>query len=327
MRDSAASIEVNPPDDDSPITGFIEVDDRLHVIKARGVYRLTFADEIDPDRKNPRIPNTVQRVLKMGSDSELLGKTLFTAQNLFKSTHFPKDVAGDRGLTLTLAIARDLVSMSIVADSLRDKEQTTVATSKVTIRKDRSVIIPDVGEVQAECKAFLQQAGHVQRELLDIVRLFYRGQKFKKWFDSFTKTISKTADNNDEFLAFLNSARPLLRFVRDARNCVEHPKDDEFVKVTDFFINSDGYLVTPTIEVIHPISRLEPTSASQFMRYVTDGLVNTVEPMLGFLCGRHVQPVAGLQFVVCVIPEEKRKNRHVRFGYALVHGDNVIPAS
>lgn len=327
MRESAGSIEVNPPDDDSAITGMIIIDDQMHVIKERGVYRVTLADEIDPDRKNPSIPNTVQRVLKMGSDSELIGKTLLTAQTLFKSTYLPKEVDCNRALSLTLAIARDLVSMSNAADSLRDKEEKTVAASEVVRRKDGSVIVPDVGVIEAECKAFLQQAGHVQRELLEIVKLFYRDKKFKRWFDSLEKVISATDDKDDPFLKFLNAALPLLRFVREARNCVEHPTDDQFVKVVDFFINSDGYLVAPTIAVAHPTSPLEPTSASHFMRQITDELVTTVELMLGFLCGRHVQPFAAMQFSVCILPEDKRQNRHVRLGYALFDGHNVIPAS
>ena len=327
MRDSAGSMDINPPDDDSPITGVVVVDDQMHIIKERGVYRVTLADEIDPDRKNPKIPNTVQRVLRMGSDSELIGRTLLTAQNLFKTAYLPKEIDCDRGLSLTLAIAKNLVSMSVAADSLRDKEEKTVTAGEVTIRKDRSVVLSDVGVVEPECRAFLQQADHVQRELLEIVRLFYRDQKFRKWFDSFAKLMSQTLDDNDEFLKFLNSALPLFRFVRDARNCNEHPKDNEFVRVTDLFINSDGKLVAPTIEVIHPTSRLELTSASIFMRRITDDLVTIVESMLGHLCGHHVQAFAGIQFSVCVLPEDKRQNKNVRLGYAVFDGKNVIPAS
>lgn len=252
---------------------------------------------------------------------------LLTAHKLFNSSYLPKEVDCDRAISLTLAIARDLVSMSGAADSLRDEEEKTVSASKVTRRKDGSVIIPDVGVVEAKCKAFLVQAGHVQRELLKIVKLFYRKKSFKKWFDSIAKHISETADESDEFLSFINQVLPLLRFVRVARNCVEHPQDDKYVKVMDFFINSSGQLVPPTIEVIHPTSRLEPTSASEFMRQITDELVTTVELMLGFLCGRHVQSVAGFQFLVCYLPEDKRQYRHVRLGYALVDGKNVIPAS
>lgn len=327
MRDSAGSMEVNTPDDDSPITGMIVIDDQMHVVKERGVYRMMLADEIDPARKNPSIPNTVQRVLNMGSDSELIGKTLLTGQKLFNSSYLPKEVDCGRAMVLTFAIARDLVSMSAAADELREKEQKAVSRSQITRRKDGSVVVPDVGEVEAACKAFLQQAGHVQQSLLEIVKLFYRDQNFRKWFDSFAKLVSKTTDENDDFLKFLNAVLPLLRFVRNARNCVEHPKDNELVRVTDYFINPDGQLVAPTIEVVHPTSQLNPTSVSSFMRQITDELVLTVESMLGFLCGRHVNAFGGFQFSVCVIPEDKRQDRHVRLGYAVFDGDKVIPAS
>ena len=97
------------------------------------------------------------------------------------------------------------------------------------------------------------------------------------------------------------------------------------VKVTDFFINEDGQIVPPTIEVIHPTSMLKPTNAISFMREITDGLVNIVESMLGFLCGYHVQPVAGMQISVAILPEDRRQNKNVRFGYAVFDGENIIP--
>ena len=96
---------------------------------------------------------------------------------------------------------------------------------------------------------------------------------------------------------------------------------------TDFFINSDGQLVAPTIEVIHRTSPLGPTSASIFMRQTKDELVTIVESMLGFLCARHVQTFGAMQFSVCILPEEKRQNRNVRLGYAVFDGENFIPAS
>jgi hypothetical protein len=83
LRESALSMEVGEPD--GPITGFVKIDDRLHIVTIRAIYRIMLADEIDPGRTNPNVPNAQQKVLDHGSESEMVGKTLLTAKQLFDS--------------------------------------------------------------------------------------------------------------------------------------------------------------------------------------------------------------------------------------------------
>ena len=135
-RDAAVGIEVNPPDDDSPIIEFLTLDEKLYVLKERGLYRVMLADEIDPERKNIEIPNTVQRALRMGADSEIVGRTLLTGKALFKSEFLPNEIDCNRAMTLLLEITRDLVAMSITAAELSEKEDGTFAASNVSRRKD-----------------------------------------------------------------------------------------------------------------------------------------------------------------------------------------------
>src|SRR4051812_42999973 len=83
LRESALSMEVG--ESDSPITGFVKIGGRLHIVTTRAIYRIMLADEIDPDRTNPDVPNSQQKVLDYGSDSEFVGKTLLTAKQLLDS--------------------------------------------------------------------------------------------------------------------------------------------------------------------------------------------------------------------------------------------------
>lgn len=325
LRNGAFSIEINPLEDKSPISESLTIDERLHVLKKKGVYHIRLADEIDPERKNINVPNTVQRVLRMGSDSELVGRTLLTGKTLFNSNYLPKEVDCEMAMTLLLALVRSLVAMSMAADALCEREKQTLEAGDVSRRKDGSVLLPDVGIVEAECKAFLQQAGHCLRELLEIVKLFYRGQKFSGWFDSFRTQLDKFQERDDGFIEFLDATLPLLRFINNARNCIEHPKKTKFVRVTDFFINEKGELVSPIIEVVHPDTPQKPISASRLMTVITEDVTNAVESMIVFLCRAHAQPFAGMQTSVIQLPKERIRDSHVHFGYGVWMNGEIRP--
>lgn len=325
LRNSGGSISINPPDDDSPTMGFLNIKDQLYVIKKRGIYRLYLADDFDPDRTNLRIPSAFQRVIKMDTESELIGRTLLTGEKLFKNDVLQKKVDCDEAMSLTLAITHSLVAMRNTATDLKKLEERTILASDLAIRKDGSLMLPDIGEVEAKCKFFLQQAGHVHRELLEIVKLFYPDQNFRRWFDSVRGFIKESGDENDGFTEFLECNLPILRLVRNARNCVEHPKKSQFVKVMDFYISLDAELITSTIEVIHPDSPYPTTSAPSFMKYITDAMVEIVELMIVFLCGRHIQAVGTIQPILYKIPDDKKQNKHINFGYGVLLNDEIVP--
>ena len=67
LRDGGGSLTVNTPDDDTPIREMISTGDRLLVVKDKGVYEVTLADRIDPERTNPAVPNTIQKILPFGA--------------------------------------------------------------------------------------------------------------------------------------------------------------------------------------------------------------------------------------------------------------------
>lgn len=86
-----------------------------------------------------------------------------------------------------------------------------------------SMTVPSMGDVRGETKAFLQKADHVAVALFNIAKLFYGDEIGPRWFASLQKLASEKYGDNDGFTKFLNAALPLLQFVRNARNAVEHP--------------------------------------------------------------------------------------------------------
>jgi hypothetical protein len=76
QREGAAFMNVGSPDDLSPITSMIVIGKMLYVVKASSVYQVRMADDINPERTNPSVPNTQQKILGVGSDSEVVGRTV-----------------------------------------------------------------------------------------------------------------------------------------------------------------------------------------------------------------------------------------------------------
>ena len=56
LRSGAGSLEISIPDDDSAISEMISTDDRLLVVKGKGIYEIKLADQVDPERTNLAYP-------------------------------------------------------------------------------------------------------------------------------------------------------------------------------------------------------------------------------------------------------------------------------
>ncbi len=127
-REAAMSVEVGTDGDNSPITGMITIGSTLYIVKSSGIYELRLADEIDPQRVNPNIPNTQRRVLRLGSDSELVGKTLLTARQLFDPKFLQKDVDCDGAVSLSFDALKDLGSMAEILAEITEVQDKVFAT-------------------------------------------------------------------------------------------------------------------------------------------------------------------------------------------------------
>ncbi len=117
VRDGAGSLEVTTPDDDSDITGMLTFGDGLYAVKERGVYEIKLADQIDPERKNIHVPNTVQRVLPYGSNEPWVGAVLLTGHELLKKEILNNGIDVDRAMLLVLEIAQNIASAKEVPQS------------------------------------------------------------------------------------------------------------------------------------------------------------------------------------------------------------------
>lgn len=312
-RDSAGSFTLNNPDDGSPIKEILSLGKYLYLITEKCTYRVQMADQVDPERKNSALPPVFQQKLfDLGTNSELLRRTLMQARVLFRKEFLCIDP--DKAIELTLEALAELAALHEVCKTFASSEQAAIEKLEASPSKDRSQTVPSAGNVQTQCKTFAQKADHFAAKLMEIVRLFYSEQKGKNWDDLQAMAKGRYGDG-DPFCEVLSIAVPVLKLVRNTRDCLEHHLSG--VVVRDFEPESDGSIVVPTIEVNFRGSSLQRTRISSFMSQVAKHLLDTFEMLAAHMSSKHMKPFAGMPMEIGLLPEDVQNAWHVRFAYGM----------
>ena len=173
QRDSAGHLDVGTPDDESAITDVFSIGGSLYVIKEKGIYQVKLADEIDPKRTNPKVPNTHQRILAYGSDNEIVGHIFLTAKHLFDPAYLGRSFDHERALALTFDALKDLLAMHEILMSIEEAEARAKASYSASRGKGGALGLPSVGDLTPQGKSYIQKAHHALKALLAIVKVFY----------------------------------------------------------------------------------------------------------------------------------------------------------
>lgn len=323
IRDSAGSFQINNPDDSTPIREMFSLNDGLIMVTDKCTYKMQVADQIDPDRKNPTLPpNVQQKLFDHGIASELLCRTLMHAKVMFRKEFQKIDI--DRAKQLSFDALCDLIAMDEAAKAFKTAENTAIEKAKSLERKDMSLTIPAVGNVQSHCKTFSQKADHFAKSLFEVVRLFY--PETKNW-DHFQELVKSQYGEQDPFYKVLEIAIPVLKLVRETRNCLDKANLGG-VQIKDFEVQPDGMITPPTIEVDFRGSTQERCSTSSFMEGVKIMLLDAFEMITVHMCSKNVQPFAGMPMTIALLEENVQKAWHVRFGYGCYYQNGqFVPCS
>ena len=324
LRDGAGSLEIKTPDDDSPITGMISLADNLLVVKEKGIYAIKLADKIDPERKNINTPNSIQQILPYGSSEPWVGSVLLTGNNLLKKEILSENIDTEHAMSLVIEIAQNISGAIELSEAFNHSQINELEKHDLEIKKDRSVMLPSMRGVANKCKEFLQKSDHALDALFKVGKVFYPNIGKGAW-ESLKKEIDKENPSIDNFGEVLNQMLPFLQFVRNARNCVEHPRNEHKIITADFSVDADSNLVPPSIEITHPKTPQPPVPIVDFMGHITSNVVDIAELMLVFLCNRRIRPIQGFPVHVHEFPENQRRTKNVKYGYGIATKDSIIP--
>jgi hypothetical protein len=313
------------PEDTGGITDMCEINGSLHLLGGTAIYRVQLADEIDPQRTNITLPNTHQKVLSYGTEFPCVRQTLMTARRLFKDNVLGPAFNYKGAINLSYEALQELAAMHDLLKDLRGRlDKITEDVNNLDV-KYRSMTVPGTGDVQSLTETFLQKADHVAIDLFNIAKLFYGDDIGPRWFESLHGLICKKYGDDDPFSQFLKAALPFLKFVRNARNAIEHPDKIKSVKVTDISLLSSGELSPPCAEVIHPETPQASVPLLALMEHIADQLATAFEVMLVHLCRANVRPFAGLPLGIIEYDESQQKAFKCRYGYGTRMGDQIVP--
>ncbi len=299
---------------DGAVLAMLSIRETLYAVKEKSIYTVRLAEEIDPQRTNPTIPNSQQKLFSYGSDSPLVGRTLLTASELLDRSYLGQTFDQESGLAFAFEALKCLIAM----DEIKSQVQASIEIAKVgelTRKPNGSITIPSVPDLRARCVAFIQQAQRSLSELLNVVKLFFGIDSGRRWFESLTELVEHRYGEEDGFADFMRHVLPFLQMVRTARNCVEHPKAVEYVTVTDFALQADGKVYLPTIEVVHQKHPLHVTPVLDFMNLVSDHASQVFEVMLAHLCEKNLRQLPMAEMHLVELPEEQRRYKYVRYAY------------
>ena len=286
------------------------MEDRLLVVKGKGIYEIKLADQVDPERTNIDVPNTIQRILPYGAEDPWIGAVVLTAYHLLQSQCLARDINGAEAFAVVREIAEDIAGAHEMVENYCDAESVATRSLNPNTRKDRSVIVPALGNIDSRCNEFLQRSHHVLRELFRLVRMFYSDVSSGGWIALKTKIDGESKDI-DNFSQFLDETIPFLQLIRNARNCVEHPRSGQKLVTVDFSVDATNVLLPPTVEIIHPRTPMRRVLVNAFFTRTLEKLVRVIELMVVFLCARHVSTIGSFPVQVVEFPRLLHKSWHV----------------
>ena len=316
-RESAASFKIEAQDDDTYIEDMLSLNHRILMFTQKGIYEVTMADRIDPKRENIDLPHNVQKcILKLGTSSEIVGRTILTAKELLKKEFLAKYVVIEKILETTMDILTDLDSMH--NEMSRYKESETKEIEDYNSRpKGSSLVIPCVKDIKTYCKNFFQKADHVEQALWEIIKIFLPDFNPKGGFEKLIDFSKARYGENDVFTKHLEAILPFWQGLRNIRDCLEHRGSlkEGRLEINNFVMNSNGTIDCPSLAISFRKTEIPKAPVYLLMQEMMIGLVEVYENLLAFLCSKNIEAFAGIGVELCILPEERRRNKFVKFFY------------
>jgi hypothetical protein len=323
-RESAGSFKLQTDEDGAGITEMFQLSDGMVLATGTALYEVRTADQIDPKRTNPNIPHNLQRrILSLGTESELVGRTLMTAKALFVEKFLPPVVDAKKAMSLTFEALKDLVAMDAATNDFIATEKKEIEKMALRSPNPGSFALPSVTDVETRCKTFFQKADHVEQALWDIARLFYPTVQAKCHFEKLLELAEKDYGSDDGFPKFLRDALPFLLMGRHIRDCLDH-RNAKGVVITNFAMQPDGKIIRPSIEVNFRGTKQPKVEIGEFLPPVVKCMLNVFDTMIAFLCGKNPR-ATGFPIQVGFVQEANRRNKFVQYSFGIIINGEFQP--
>lgn len=314
FRESSGHAEIGSIEDGA-ILEMKNIGGRIIIIKEKSIYEMVLADDIDPERTNINLPTTIHKlIIDKGSESEIVSRTLLTAMTLFRSENILKHVDCNKVICLTIDLLSEVFLLEkeiIEYEQAENKESNEYEERK---KFKASYKLPSIVNLESKCKTIFQKADHIEQTLMEIITIFYPNQGLTKQshFPNFHKMLKTKYGETDTFTEFIGKTVYFMQVIRELRNGLDHRL--KHTTIQNFELQTDGNILTPTIELNHKDTKLQRTSLSEFLKITSKNAVDIIEVTFAFLASKN-QTTSGIPKQVKEIPEDKRWNKFVKFSF------------
>lgn len=283
FREGAGMLEIADPEDPSPISGFLQIsDDRLFVIKERSVFEILLADNIDPDRINPNIPNSYQKILKCGSSDEDFSRILMMVDHLCDMKRVKEHIDRNFVITSTIRLQERLCRIKDYIEIIENEENlcNNIIEDADQIR-NKGYQIPQIQNLDSTVKLCAVEMRKCFNHIFDIFNHAFKLNKQIRYTE-IRDLLARIYGEADDFVQFLDEASESFTFFRTLRNSIEHPKHNEKLEVENFQILPSGEIYSPTIRFVYRKKTYGPAHIVSSLKENKALLIEICERFLAF---------------------------------------------
>jgi hypothetical protein len=218
------------------------------------------------------------------------------------------------------AIKLATLSSNLVAD-----QDAAITECRKQKAQGAVALLPSIADIGGRVSSFIQHADQSAQRLLVLCRLFYSLPAGKAWFDSLAKVAADEHQLEQAEIERLGRMVKFAQFLRNCRNCLEHPKPHHRVAFTNFTMTPSAETELPTIEIVHERTPEPVVPLTIFMENMMQGVLNLGEQMMTFLASFHVTPGWEETVAVCYFEDGQRRHPHVRYYFAMNMNGQIVP--
>jgi hypothetical protein len=154
IRESAGMLEIVDPEDPSGISEMLNIsDDRLFVIKDRSVYEILLADNIDPDRTNPHIPNSYRKALNCGLSDEDFSRILMMVNHLCDESRLENHIERGFILTSTFRLQERICRIREFIEIIEREQNSCIKSiESAEVEKNKGYRLPQIQNLEPDRK-------------------------------------------------------------------------------------------------------------------------------------------------------------------------------
>jgi hypothetical protein len=204
-------------------------------------------------------------------------------------------------MDLSLVVMKELLAAQRIERELTEDKK--IALTMFQQPKQRSLALPSIEGLNERLKSFVQKIEHATQAINSFTKQFYgHTEKMSKGFEL---EVQKLYGDSDEFSKFAGSILPFMNFVRNLRNAIEHPKDNQRTIINDFAITPDGTMTSPTLQLVHVVTPQPEMDVESFLSQVSSHILEIFEVLMVHLASKHIQKFGGFEKTVGLLSTDQ----------------------